>query len=84
MDDFTKGKVAGWIFWIVGVGLLAYGGISLLAYLATPVMELVGEALGSFGSAFNIRRGNPIYSLGALCIVIIGIVGLAKVLTRRK
>jgi len=84
MDDLTRGKVVGWLFWIVGVGLLAYGGISLLAYLATPVMELVGEALGSFGSALNVRGGDPIYSLAVLCIIIIGLVGLAKVMGRRK
>ena len=83
-DDFTRGKIVGWIFWIVGVGVLALGGLFLLAYISMPVMELVGEALGSFGSAFNIRHGSPLQSLAVLCIIIIGIVGLAKVMTRRK
>ena len=84
MNDFTRGKIVGWIFWIVGIGLLAMGGIFLLAYISMPVAEMVGEALGSFGSAFNIRRGNSIQSLAVLCIIIIGIVGLAKILTRRR
>jgi hypothetical protein len=52
-------------------------------HISARSFEIV-EALGSVGSAFNIRRGNPIYSLAVLCIIIIGIVGLAKVLTRRK
>ena len=83
-DDFTRGKVVGWILWIIGIGLLAFGGLFLLAYISMPVMELVGEALGSFGSALRVGRGGPINSLAVLCVIIIGIVGLAKVLGRKK
>lgn len=83
-DDYTRGKIVGWIFWIIGIGVLIMGGISLLAYLAMPVAEIAGDALGSLDSNFGFGRGGKIHSLAALCVVIIGVIGLVKVLTRRK
>ena len=84
MKDMTRGEIIGWIISIVGISILAMGGIFLLAYISMPVAEMVGEALGSFGSAFNIGRGNSVQSLAVLCIIIIGVIGVIKVLTRKK
>lgn len=84
MKEFDRGRIVGIIFSVVGIGLLAMGGIALLSYVSIPVAEIVGEALGSFGSSFNISRGNSVQSIAVLCIIIIGVIGIIKVITRRK
>ena len=84
MKDVTKGGFVAGIFWIIGVSILILGGIALIVYISMPVMEMVGEALGIFGSALNIGQGSALHSFAALCIVLIGIIGIIRVLTRRK
>lgn len=84
MNDVTKGKIAAWIVWTVVVGSLAMCGIYVLMWIADPVAEKVGETIGNVSRALHIGRGDDFHSIAVLCIVIIGIIGFAKVMTRRK
>ena len=74
------GVVAGYMFAIGMILVCLY----LLFCLADPVFEKIGESIGIISQALNVGRGNDFHSLAVLCIIIFGIVGLAKVLTRRK
>ena len=72
--------VAGYMFAIAVILV----GLYLLFCLADPVFEKIGESIGIISQALNVGRGDDFHSIAMLCIVGILIVGLAKVLTRRK
>jgi hypothetical protein len=74
------GVVAGYMFAIAVILV----GLYLLFCLADPVFEKIGESIGIISQALNVGGGDDFHSLAVLCIVGILIVGLAKVLTRRK
>jgi len=84
MKDITRGEIVGWLVWIVIIGSVAMVGIYVLMWIADPVGQKVGETIGNVSRALHIGSGNDFHSMAVLCIVIIGIIGLVKVLTRRK
>ena len=58
--------------------------IYLIFCLVDPVFEKVGESIGIVSQALGAGRGDDFHSLAVLCIVFIAIIGLAKVLTRKR
>jgi len=68
-----------WLF-IAIAGLVA---LWVLSLVFNPVMEQVGKSLSFLTGAVSGARNGSIESIAVLCIVFIGIIGLA-VLTRRK
>jgi hypothetical protein len=84
MKDITKGEIFGWMVWVVALGALAMIGIYVLMWIADPVAQKVGETIGNASRALHIGRGNDFHSLAVLCIIIIGVIGLVKVITRKR
>ena len=84
MNNLTMGYIVGVIArYVFGIALVLLSGYFLL-WLAEPVFEKIGESISGISSALNIGRGDDFHSIAVLCILFIGIIGLAKVLTRRK
>ena len=84
MNDKKPGTLYGMVFkYLIAIGLVLVS-IYLVFCLVDPVFEKVGESIGVMSQALNIGRGDDFHSIAVLCIVFIGIIGLAKVLTRRK
>jgi hypothetical protein len=79
-----KDGIFGLIGKAVAVGGLAMGGIYVLFRIANPVVEQVGQTIGNASRALNIGRGNDFHSIAVLCIIIIGVIGVIKAITRRK
>ena len=84
MKESTKGAIVAWIIWIIFIGALVMGGIYVLFLIANPVVEQVGQTIGNASRALHIGRGNDFHSIAVLCIIIIGIIGIIKAITRKK
>lgn len=65
---------------VIGAGMLV---LYFIALLAMQVFETVGEAISSISMSLGTGRGSEFHSIAVLCVIIIGIVGLAKVMTRK-
>ncbi len=86
MESSTSGKILAMIAIATVVIIALLFCIYLVALVARPVLEELSHTLsminiGSFGRG---RGGSEIHSLAVLCIILIFLVGLAKVLTRKK
>jgi len=84
MKDFDRGKIAGMIVWVAAITALVIVAIYVLMWMANPMFERVGETIGNASRALNIGSGDDFHSLAVLCIVCIFIIGLVKVLTRKR
>ena len=69
--------------YLIAIGLVLVG-IYLVFCLVDPVFEKIGESIGIVSQALNVGRGDDFHSLAVLCIVGIMILGIVKVITRRK
>ena len=84
MNDKKPGTLFGVVLkYFVAIGLVLVS-IYLIFCLVDPVFEKIGESIGIMSQALNVGRGDDFHSIAVLCIVFIAIIGLAKVLTRRK
>lgn len=72
--------IAKWLF-VAVAGLAA---LWVLSLVFNPVMEQVGKSLSFLTGAVSGARNGRFESIAVLCILFIGIIGLAKVLTRKK
>ena len=69
-----------WLF----IALAGLAALWILSLVFNPVMEQVGETLSFLTGAVSGAKRGSFESIAVLCIVFIGIIGLAKVLTRKK
>ena len=74
----TIGTIVKWVL-ICGISL---GGVYILLQIFEPVYEQISHSIGLVSRSFRYARGGDVHSLAVLCVVIIGIVGLAKVLKK--
>lgn len=70
------GSIAKWF--VIGTAIL--GVLYLLAILIRPVIGQISETFSMVSSGGH----KDIHSVAVLCILLIGAIGLAKVLTRKK
>ena len=80
MEDFNIGDVIGWLITAFIIAMLFLGIVYVISLLVRPVVEALGETISMFTSGGQ----RDIYSLATLCLVFIGAIGLAKLLTRKK
>lgn len=83
MNNIGKGEVFGIITRYVTEILLVLGGIYFLLWVLKPFYKIAGESISEINNAFRFGSGKDLHSLAVLCILVIGIIGLAKILTRR-
>ena len=84
MEDKKPATLFGMVVkYFVAIGLVLVS-IYLIFCLVDPVFEKVGESIGIMSQALNVGRGDDFHSIAVLCIVFIGIIGLVKVLTRKR
>ena len=84
MNDKKPGTLFGMVLkYFVAIGLVLVS-IYLIFCLVDPVFEKIGESIGIMSQALNVGRGDDFHSIAVLCIVFIAIIGLAKVLTRKR
>ncbi len=86
MESFNSGKLLAMIVTATVVIIASLFGIYLVMIILKPVLEEVASTLSMFNIG-SFRRGHgqsDIHSLAVLCIILIFLVGLAKVLTRKK
>ena len=84
MNDKRPGTLYGIVLKYFIAMVLVLVGIYLIFCLVDPVFEKVGESIGIVSQALNVGRGDDFHSLAVLCIVGIMILGIVKVITRRK
>lgn len=81
-------KKPGTLFGIVAKYFIAIGlvlvSIYLIFCLVDPVFEKIGESIGIMSQALNVGRGDDFHSLVVLVILCLFLVGLAKLIIRRK
>jgi hypothetical protein len=71
-------RIVKWAY-ICVLAMLAVGAICMVF---TPVFEQISESIGLVTQSFRYARGGDVKSIAVLCIVIIGIVGLMKVIKK--
>ena len=79
-------KYPWWARWALVAALILLGGpivLLLVAYVIHAAMGILHTVWQS-PEWFDFRGSSEIVRLGVLCVVLITIVGLAKVLTRRR
>jgi len=69
-----------WLF----VAIAGLAALWVLSLVFNPVMEQVGKSLSFLTRAVSDAKNGSIEGIGALCIIGIIIVGVAKIITRRK
>jgi hypothetical protein len=79
-DKFGTGTVIAWIINLALIAIAGLGAIYLISILVRPVIAQLAETFSMVSSGSH----RDIHSLAVLCIILIGVIGLAKVLTRKK
>lgn len=84
MNDKKPATLLGMVFkYFVAMGLVLIG-IYLIFCLVDPVFEKVGESIGIMSQALNVGRGDDFHSIAVLVIVCLFLVGIVKLIIRRK
>ncbi len=84
MKEKTPGALYGTVIKYFIAVCVVLGGIYLIFCLVDPVFEKIGESIGIVSQALNVGRGDDFHSLAVLAMVGILIIGIVKIITRRK
>lgn len=82
MDDIKLPDILGWIVKYTVAAAAMMAGLFVVSIIARPVIEELSSLMSQMQSSFS-SGTRDIHSLGMACILLIGLIGLAKVLKKK-